>query len=357
MFRHACVLTATAVLTVLCASCCYSRPTPSASDTSERPGDKAPSSAVADSAPKESVSGSTRATPPTPAPEEGAAGRVAFSRGGNVYVLDLETREEIEITNGGSADWQSATTYGCPTFLAEDTLMFLKWTTDADGLLTDRAALVGVIQSESEPLGEGLLPTGLGWSEALDAAFVVTQTEPPQPDGDNFGAILTLCTLSRDGGEEETSVETWFGGVSIDSARVRCTEDGLLVSVPNFPTDVSDHYTLRILEDGTTVDLVPEEWLGAVVATGIDFAGGEMYATFIAMGDAAPLEPGLYRVDLNEPEPELVARVDETNGLAVSATLGVAVVSTWDGALKLIDLGSGKVRSLGSGVDPDIWPR
>jgi len=353
MIRHACVLIATALFTLLFASCCLSNlirdttagPPPAAADEREA----APSSADAPAKGPAEI--------PTPAPDEATGGRIAFSRDGNLYVLDLETREELEITTEGSAEWQSAISYGCPTFVSDDTLMFLKWTTDENGMLTDRAALVGIIQSESDALAEDLKPTGLGWSEALEAALVLSQTGDPQPAGDDVGATLTLYTISQGRRPKATDVESWFGGVSVNSARVRCSEDGELVSVPHFPTDVSDHYGIHRLDDGTGMDFVPEDWLGAIVATGVDFAGGDIYATFIAIGDGAPLEPGLYRVDLDAMDHELVASVDETNGLAVSTALGVAVVSTWEGALKLIDLETGKVTSLGAGQDPDIWPR
>ncbi len=284
-------------------------------------------------------------------------GRVLYTRGGNVYLYDLDSQEEMEITSRGVAIEKAGVHYGAPTFVDRESLVVLRWETDANGRIVKRAIESGVIQSESDVLPEAKRPTGLGYCVPLSKLLYLEQTSRGSQETDDFGAELTLFTMEPGAGPQQTRLTSWYGDTGLNHARVRFSPRGDLASLPRFPTDVSDFYGIHRVNSGDAVDVIPESYLGQAFVTGIDFGGKGAYATVMVLDNAIDMGPGLYRLDLAARKHTQIAMQNNLYGLAVSETLGIAVVANDSGDLSVMELGTGDETPLGSGADPDIWPR
>jgi hypothetical protein len=306
-------------------------------------------------------------TPPTKAPAEHAtarkavdapaSGRVLFTRDGNVHLIRLKTGEEMQITNQGVPEEDAGVHYGAPTWVDNESLAMLRWETNANGRIVKRAIEFGVIQSESDTISEAKRPTGLGYSTGLSKLLYLEQTGQGGGAEDDFGAELALFTFAKSGKPERTKLTSWFGDTSLGHARIRASAKGDLVSLPRFPTDVSDFYGINRFSSGAAVDVIPERYLGQAFVTGIDFGQKAAYATIMVLDNSIEMGPGLYRLDLSTREHEQIAMQSNLYGLAVSEPLGIAVVANDSGDLSVMQLVGGDETPLGSGADPDIWPR
>jgi len=288
-----------------------------------------------------------------------AGGLIAFSREGNIYIYDIGSSEERQLTHNGVSEGEAGTTHGCPTIIDENTVAFLSWEADANGMISSRTLNGADIAGGSEYTSADVAqdPVGLGWVPDDEKLYYLKITGNVAQDGDPFGAQLTLFCVEGEARATRTKVKTWYGGVSLTSCRIRQSSDGKYVSVPRFPTDVSDYYGLHRASDGKAVDVLKEEWLGADYVTGLDFAGDTVYANIASLGEDAPLIAGFYFVDVENKDPGLLVQLDDPRGLAVSAAQDFAVLGNMDGELKLIELNTRHVKDLCKGEDPDIYPR
>jgi hypothetical protein len=299
---------------------------------------------------------------PMSSSEPKAGGLLAFVREGNIHVYDFGAGEERQLTFNGVAEGQEGTSYGCPTLIDWDHMLFLSTENSADGVVTTYRlhSLDPAGGSEYETLDDPTEPLGLGYCGAANAIYYLQQTGPVNNEGDNFGAEITLFAFLRDTGVEATPCTTWYGGVGLGHCRIRRNnaEDATEVSIPAFPTDVSDFYDLADVQTGEKTALLTEEQLGANLITGIDFGeSGRIYATIGAMGDA-PLASGLYEVDPLALEHTLIAPArDPWGGMAVSEGQGYAATASDQGVLSLTDLDNGRTRKLCEGTDPDFFPK
>lgn len=331
------------------------------------PAASAESSAAKSASTADAVGAVKPSKPPTQAPGERSttrkavdaptSGRVLFTRGGNVYLLDLKTEEEMEITNRGVPEEDAGVHFGAPTWVDRESLVMLRWETNANGRIVKRAIDFGVIQSEGDTISEAKRPTGLGYSTGLSKLLYLEQTGQGGGGGDDFGAELALFTFAQSGKPERTKLTSWFGDTSLGHARIRASAKGDLVSLPRFPTDVSDFYGINRLTSGAAIDVIPESYLGQAFVTGIDFGAKSPYATVMVLDNSIEMGPGLYRLNLSTRDHEQIAMQSNLYGLAVSESLGIAVVANDSGDLSVIRLDSGDETPLGSGSDPDIWPR
>jgi len=288
-----------------------------------------------------------------------AGGLIAYSREGNIYAYDIGSSEERQLTSDGVSEGTAGTTHGCPTIIDENTIAFLSWEADGAGLISSRALNVADRAGGSEYNAVDFVedPLGLGWTSGDEKLYYLKLTGEVSEGGDPFGAEVTLFSAEGDGESSRTKVKTWYGGVTLNACRVRQSPDGKYLSVPRFPTDVSDYYGLHRVSDGKGADVLKEEWLGADYVTGLDFSADTVYANIASMGEDAPLIAGFYFVDVENKEPGILAQIDDPRGLAVSDAQEFAVVGNMDGELKLIELTTRDVRDLCKGEDPDIYPR
>lgn len=283
-------------------------------------------------------------------------GTLLYTSAGNLYQLNLADGDEMQVTSEGVADGDPGPAFGCPVFIDNTSLAFLRWVMNSSGAISERSIVVGQFQSEADPLTEAEKPTGLGYSAADECLYYLDQ-EGPSQGGDDFGEELTVFRLPKGGTPEPTRLGSWFGDASPDHARLRVSPDGQFTSVPRFPTDVSDIYGIYRTASGRPVDVLPESALGRACVTGVDFTNDGAWATIMRFDPACDFEPGLYRLDLSGGEHELILGQDYLFGLAVSDTLGIAVVADEDDELTLVDLASGETTLIGLGKDPDIWPK
>lgn len=292
-------------------------------------------------------------------PQDGGqqTGQITYSLDGNIYVADLVERVPRQLTVDGVPETEAGLQFGCPTFVDAETLVFLRWESDDQWHLTSRIIAAGAIESEWDAITEIPLPTALGWSTYYEQVLALSQIEEGMEPGDDFGALLQLCTYDGDGVTNLEGIRSWFGGVSINQARVRVSPDGAMASVPNFPTDVSDFYVLCDLETAAQYDLLPQELLGSLYVTALDFGDGTVYGAINDITEEQAWGNGLYRLDLESLEHERICDVDGSHGIAVSEALGLAVVSTSEDDLLRVDLVTGNTEYIGQGTDPDIWPR
>jgi hypothetical protein len=286
-----------------------------------------------------------------------SAGQVVYERDGNIYRLDLASGDEKEVTTAGVAGEKSGTRYGCPTFIDENTVAFLEWTQGPDGGVKDRKIQFGPFDSEGDTLTESKKPTGLGYCPKLEKLYYLEQTGTGDEPGSDWGADLKLYEFPVSGDPKATELSSWYGDVGLGHARIRVSPDGKLASVPRFPTDVSDFYGMYHLMDGSSVDALPERYLGQAFVTSIDLTMAEAYATIMVLDNSIDLAPGLYNLNLVSHENELIAGLNNLYGLSVSESLGIAIVCDDSGNLSSIDLDSGEETPLGAGSDPDVWPK
>lgn len=299
---------------------------------------------------------------PMSSSEPKAGGLLAFVREGNIHVYDFGAGEERQLTFDGLPEGEEGVSYGCPTFVDWNQMLFLSAQSGADGLTTTYRlhAADPAGDSEFDTLDDPVEPLGLGYCGAANAAYYLQQTGPGSQEDDNFGAEITLFAFLGDGGPEATPCTTWYGGVGLGHCRIRRSNaDGAPeVSIPRFPTDVSDFYGLSDVLSGEETPILSDEQLGANVVTGIDFGNsGAVYASIAAMGEA-PLASGLYEVDPIALEHTLIARArDPWCGMAISEGQGYAAFANDQGVLSLVDLDSKRTRKLCEGTDPDFFPK
>jgi hypothetical protein len=283
------------------------------------------------------------------------AGSVAFIRDGNVVVRDLATGKETDVTSDGTADGEIV--YGCPTFVDAQTLMFVKGTTtvSAAGWRILRATIgkSGATVVDTEPA------LGLGYTPKTDRTLYLQMTGEGAGPDEPFGAELSLVASNESRGTHITNITSWYGDVTPWNCRIRMSPEETMVSVPGFPTDVSDEYTLVGWDDQQEKPLLKDEWLGQIYATGIAFAGTSVYATFAdatGPGETPPLAEGLYRVDLKSLAHKRIAELRGPSGLAASEALGIAITQE-DPMLVSVDLATGAKHDIADGEDPDVFPR
>lgn len=293
--------------------------------------------------------------------EPKAGGLLAFSRAGNIYVQDFGAGEERQLTYDGVPEGEEGVSYGCPTFADEETLLFLSSMNDADGVAGTRQlhALDPAGASEFVTIDELEGPLGLGFSPSARTIYYLLQTGEGGMDGDPFGADITLFSQTQEEAPVQTPVTTWYGGVSLNQCRVRVNPvgDASEVSVPGFPTDVSDFYDLYDIATGDSIPILSEDDLGACIVTGIDFGeSGTEYATIAGISEPPPLTSGLYQLDTIAGEHTLIARIRQPWSCAVSEAQQLAAASTVEGQLRLITLENGRSRAIGEGEDPDFFP-
>ncbi len=292
-----------------------------------------------------------------PQADEELTGQITYSLDGNIYFMDLVEREPRQLTADGVPETEAGLRFGCPSFVDQETLLFLRWESDDQWQVTSRTVASGLIESEWDAVTEIPFPTALGWSTYFEQVFALWQIEEGMEPGDDFGALLQLCTYDGDVVTDLEGIRSWFGGVSINQARIRVSPDGAMVSIPNFPTDVSDFYVLRDLETAAQVELLPQELLGSLYITALDFGDGTVYGAINDITEEQAWGNGLYRLDLETLEHEKIRELDGSHGIAVSETLELAVMSTAEDDLILVDLVTGNSQRIARGTDPDIWPR
>jgi hypothetical protein len=292
-----------------------------------------------------------------PQADEALTGQITYSLDGNIHFMDLVEREPRQLTMGGVPETEAGLRFGCPSFVDQETLLFLRWESDDQWHVTSRTIASGSIESEWDAITEVPYPTALGWSTFFEEVFALWQIEEGMEPGDDFGALLQLCAYDGDVVTDIEGIRSWFGGVSINQARIRVSPDGAMVSIPNFPTDVSDFYVLHDLETAGQVELLPQEVLGSLYITALDFGDGTVYGAINDITEEQAWGNGLYRLDLETFEHEKILALDGSHGIAVSETLQLAVMSTAEDDLILVDLATGNSQRIGRGTDPDIWPR
>jgi hypothetical protein len=286
--------------------------------------------------------------------------RILFSRDGNIHMVEYGTLDETQITKDGTPENETGgTAYGCPVWAKEDAFAALAWTTNDEGAVTRRDIISGELESEFSAMEDGPDAVGLGVSYDYRKGLYLGITKRGQEE-DNFGAELTLFTANLEAEDVKgvaTKVKSFYGGVTLNHCRLRMSPDGRMVSVPSFPTDVSDLYHVVSVQTGRAVEVEKEAWLGGVMITGVDFTRDAVYATIAGVGEDPPLEPGLYKLDLQRLQHKLVVPLESPQGLAVCEAGKFVVVSTLEEELFAVDLTRGTVHHLVSGTDPDVWPR
>jgi len=293
--------------------------------------------------------------------EPKAGGLLAYSREGNLYVQDFGAGEERQLTYDGVPEGEGGVTYGCPTFVDEDTMLFLSCVSDADGMAGTRQlhVLDPAGGSEFVTIDDLEGPLGLGYSPSANAIYYLLQTGESAQDGDPFGAEITLFYQLHEDEPVQSPVTTWYGGVSLHQCRIRVNPvgDASEVSVPGFPTDVSDFYDLHDIATGDGIPILSDDQLGACIVTGIDFGeSGAEYATIAGVSEPPPLSGGLYQLDTISGDHTLLARLRQPWSCAVSEAQQLAAASNVDGELMLITLDNGRSRRIAMGEDPDFFP-
>jgi hypothetical protein len=284
------------------------------------------------------------------------AGKVVFVRGGNIYLLDLSTRQETAITSDGSDEYTTNLQYGCPTFLDADRYAFLEWHGGGGANLDPRSVRVVSAGGAPETLSGPKKPTGLGYDAPRKRILYFEQTTPGGESGSDWDSTLTLMLLPNGGAPKTTKNESWYGEVNMRTTRIRASLNGKYVSLPGHSTGVADLYEICRLDGEGLGRLLPDRQ-GDTLITSIDFG---QHGAYIAVVDihTRPMEPPrLYQVDVTAGRSTLLLEKHPVYDIAVSETLSTLVGADRSGTLAAIDLKSGEETPLGHGSDPDIWPK
>lgn len=285
---------------------------------------------------------------------------VAFARDGNVHVMDLVTRTEVaSTTDGGTA----GVSCFCPVLAGPDRLLYIRWVGDDYDPNTDRQAYeLSPLDAEPAPLegcGECI---GLGWSAPDESTLCLTWAGPRPTWEEIEFAELAVVRLTADGATSPTPLRSYYGGIDFAHTRIRVSRDGLYAAVPNFPTDVSARYAIYETRTGATPAWIERDFLYWAACTGVDFGRRNSYATYDVPDAPGTRYSGVYRFSPARGIPQKVLGLSGARGIAVSETLGIAVVGTSDvtgrrQALHLVNLRTWEREYLCEGSDPDIWPR
>ncbi|MBD3174310.1 MAG: hypothetical protein GF320_03965 [Armatimonadia bacterium] len=284
--------------------------------------------------------------------EPNTMAQVAFSRDGNIFVADLREGTERAVTDDGAPMGPGATTYACPTFVDRNIVMFMSWTFDDQGALAGSRLHAGVAADEPQitTWEEVVQPLGLGAIAYDQIVFLEMDGEPEDP----FGAELHVSIINSEGHILPTDITTWYGDVSPHVARLRVSDEGDLITLPRWPTDVSSPYAVRDIANDRELDLIPDDLLGAVLLRSVDFDNDAAYGVLEVIGEVPEMVTGLYRLDLDGRAHQLIAQLDGAALLAVDEDEGIAIVSTGERELYVVDLQSGEATYLTDGLDPDI---
>jgi len=294
-------------------------------------------------------------------------GLVAFTRSGNVFIRDLGTGDERQLTHDGVTGGSHGWWYGAPTFRDAKMVLAARWESVAGGHEVEWTRQIVALSLDGQVTTTKAGPqgaVGFGLSRRGSTLLYLAVL-----DDDGYTDCPDLGLVRRDsrGREELLPPRSWFGTVRIDCCRLRLSDDGAHVSVPRFPSDVSSFYSLWSIATGEQVDLVWGWPDSCHFVTDIDFGEECSYVGLWNCNwdrDAQTAPPsGLWRMTSEFRPDKLIASCDTRGGIAVSEELGVAAAATSglgdpDACqLNLVDLSSGAVSFLCRGGDPDLWPR
>ncbi|NLN90693.1 MAG: S8 family serine peptidase [candidate division WS1 bacterium] len=293
-------------------------------------------------------------------------GLVAFTRSGNVFIRDLGTGDERQLTHDGVTEGSHGWWYGAPTFRDAKTVLAARWESVAGGHEVEWTRQIVALSLDGQVTTTKAGPqgaVGFGLSRRGSTLLYLAVLD----DTGYTGWDLGLVRRDSRGREELLPPRSSFGNVRTDWCRLRLSDDGTHVSVPRFPSDVSSFYSLWSIATGEQVDLVWGWPDFCHVVTDIDFGEECSYVGLWNCNcdrDAQTAPPsGLWRMTPEFRPDKLIASCDTRGGVAVSEELGVAAAATSglgdpDACqLNLVDLSSGAVSFLCHGGDPDLWPR
>jgi len=324
-------------------------------------------------------------------PSAGSEGLVAFTRGGNIHVLDLATREVTAITTDGSGDYWGGSPplqYGCASFVSGNELIYLAERRRDEGrnfVQSFAAFRAGVDGAGARRIRGISNPRGLGYCHETGRVMFMRPARDPRggSEGDDEG-LIGLFYLEPSGEVADSGVRNRAVEFYTSDARIRCSRSRDLVALPSFPSDLSTLYDLQRLSDSEWVPHVAAlasegaEWQPSlymnVFGSGLDFGRECVYGTLYAYADSEgghdegpTLPSGLYRLDLETYRHQMVAKIPRAWNVAVSEPLGIAVVGSrvlpndegtaLEAILWLVDLATGRTERLCDGYDPDVWPR